>query len=124
MGGTYVGGNVKGIDGTLGVGPGNALVSFKARDRSDKDLLKAIKSDMHRLADLDPATIRGTDNDGFAWKLPPGPTRGRVLVVGVPQAQASYVISPEFIQELQQAAEETKTIPIVRAVRFWTGRTR
>ena len=33
MGGTYVGGNVKGIDGTIGVGPGNVLVSFKSHDR-------------------------------------------------------------------------------------------
>ncbi len=123
MGGQYLGGNVKGIDGTLGIGQGNVLVSFKAHDVADDNLIKSIRRDMTSLQGLDPESIKGTTVGGGRFQFA-GAVSGRVVVIGVPQAQARYIISPAFIEELQQLAEETKTVPIVRAVRNWTGRAR
>jgi len=126
MGGTYLGGNVKGIDGTLGVGPGNVLVSFKAHDVAQENLIQTIGRDMRNLQALDPAEIRGTANNGqpFPSSGGLGPVAGRIKVIAVPQSQVQYVISPQFINAMRQLAEETKTIPIVRAVRNWPGRAR
>lgn len=121
-GGKYfgVGNNVKGIDGTLGV-QGNVIVSFKAHNLTDDGLLTAIKRDMSSLQALDPEAIKGSTPGGTPFQFE-GAASGRIVVIGVPQTQASLIISPAFIEELQQLAEETKTIPIVRAVRGWAGR--
>ncbi len=124
MGGSYVGGNVKGIDGTLGIGPGNVLVSFKSHDVAEENLIETIGRDMRKLSALDPEEIRGTTGGRTRYALPPGPVPGRITVIAVPQNQIRYVISPQFINAMRQLAEETKTIPIVRAVRNWPGRAR
>jgi RHS repeat-associated protein len=123
MGGKYVGGNVKGIDGTVGVGQGNVLVSFKAHDVTEENLIQAIKRDMGNLSALDPETIKGTTVGGKPFQFE-GAVSGRVTVIAVPQSQARYIISPQFINAMRQLAEETKTVPIIRAVRNWPGRSR
>jgi len=121
MGGKYIGGNVKGIDGTVGVAQGNVLVSFKAHDLTDDGLLAAAKRDLRALSNLDPEAIKGTAVGGGAYQYE-GAVQGRIVVIGVPQSQARYIISPQFINAMRQVAEETKTMPIVRAVRNWSGR--
>jgi RHS repeat-associated protein len=123
MGGKYVGGNVKGIDRTLGIGQGNVLVSFKAHDVAEENLIQTIKRDMGNLSALDPETIKGTTVGGKPFQFE-GAVSGRVAVIAVPQSQARYIISPQFINAMRQLAEETKTVPIIRAVRNWSGRSR
>jgi len=76
IGGKYVGGNVKGIDGTIGIGPGNVLVSFRSHDVAEDSLLQSIRRDMRSLAALDPETIRGTTHSGDPYTLPRGPVPG------------------------------------------------
>ncbi len=126
MGGKYLGGTVKGVDGTLGIGPGNVLVSFKAHDVAEDNLISTISRDMRNFAALDPADIQGTTVNG--QRFPPadglGSVAGKIKVIAVPQSQARYIISPQFIEAMRKLAEETKTVPIVRAVRNWPGRRR
>ena len=117
MGGTYVGGNVKGIDGTIGIAEGNVLVSFKSHDLADDKLVEQIGKHMRQLSQLDPEEIRGTTAGRTRYALPPGPVPGRIAVFGVPESQVRYIISPQFIEQIRAFAEETKTIPIIRAVR-------
>jgi len=123
IGGKYVGGNVKGIDGTLGVAQGNVLVSFKSHDLSNDGLLKAVARDMRSLADLDSEAIKGTTAAGKPFQFE-GAVAGRVVVIAVPETQVRYIISPGFINALRAFAEETKTVPVLRAVRNWPGRPR
>jgi len=118
MGGTYVGGTVKGIDGTIGVGPGNVLVSFKAHNVGDGNLLETIARDMRNLSALDQESIKGLTRGGKPFQFE-GSVNGRIVVIGVSEAQARYIISPQFIEGMRKLAEETKTIPVVRAVRNW-----
>ncbi len=120
MGGTYVGGNVKGIDGTLGVGPGNALVSFKARDRSDKDLLKAIKSDMLGLLISTPATIREQITTGLHGSYRPGrPVEECSLSAYHKRKRVTSSLRNSF-RNFSKRPRKPRLFPIVRAVRFWT----
>jgi RHS repeat-associated protein len=124
MGGKYVGGNVKGIDGTIGFGQGNILVQFKAHDLGEDTLLQRIGYGMRNLAALDADEIRGTTGNGTSYRLPPGPIEGRIFVVAVPQNLVRYINSSQFISGLRALAQETETLPIVRVVGNWTGRTR
>ena len=60
IGGKYLGGNVKGVDGTLGVGQGNILVSFKSHDLSEDKLVETIGRHMKQLTQLAPEQVKGT----------------------------------------------------------------
>jgi hypothetical protein len=102
---------------------GFGLEAFFPHDLADDSLLKTIRRDMKALEALDSEAIKGTTFSGKPFQFE-GAVAGRVVVIAVPQTQMGYVISPQFINGLRALAEETKTVPIVRAVRNWTGRTR
>jgi len=62
--------------------------------------------------------------DGFQAMRSYFGNAGRAFVVGVPENQARYIISPTFINGMRAASERLKVFPIISVVRTWSGRSR
>jgi RHS repeat-associated protein len=116
-GGKFLGGNVKGIDGQLAVAEGDVLVSIKSHNVATDKLLGAIETDLKKLSEVDTQRLFGTTRTGADYVRSPGPSAGRIAIIAVPENQARHIISPDFVQKMRQLAQQTRTIPIVRAVR-------
>jgi hypothetical protein len=124
-GGNFYGGSVKGIDGELAVGPGGVLIQGRSHDIARENLLPTIGREMEALSNVDEQDLFGKmskEVGGGTYSRPAGnPATAKIYVLAVPESQASYVVSPQFIQGLRNFAQSTRTIPLVKVVRNWPG---
>jgi hypothetical protein len=127
VGGKFLGGKVKGIDGELAIGPGGVLIQGKTHDVAPERLLETIGRGMQKLSTVDEEVLYGSTSrsvGGGPYRREIGPATGKIYAVLVPESQARTIVSPTFINGLRQLAERTKTIPIIRVVRGWRGAAR
>jgi len=123
-GGEYLGGGVKGIDGVFARTPGGILTQGKSHDVPDGRLLQTIRQDMQAFSTVEDGPLTGPRSQsvgGGPYLRPAGPAGGKILMIAVPESQARYILSPEFIQAMRTYAQEFRQIPLVRAIRNFTG---
>ena len=95
-----------------------SLTPFPCLD-SEKKLLKAIRSDINEVKGATSKDIKGKTYTGEKYFAPAGTVKRTMLLVGVPENQASIILRQSFRQAIQQYREAHGVFVRVVPVKGW-----